>query len=270
MNIRSCIVLLGVVCCLKADVQTPSKGTEIGQTINDAVTAALPVTKLIADAVKAVLPSGDKVKKSDLDAAVKKAADQARADAIDASNRQLERLKGVFTEIQIATELGENARLASANLTVIRSRLTNQLSDAGWDQIKDEWNKIAKKSVSDVVGFDQKKLDQISDPDVQRELATLKNTHDRDVADFETAVNGKNQATALTLLFQISERLDNVESAPIVELKSFGSQLVQLSKGTPKGSSTEQPALPPPPPPPPETSPLGRLLQNVNAKQPMR
>ncbi|HTP86115.1 MAG TPA: hypothetical protein VMJ34_04175 [Bryobacteraceae bacterium] len=264
MIAKASVILLGVVSLAGAADTTPSKGTQIGQTINDAITAALPVTKLIGDAVKALLPSGDKVKKSDVDAAVQKAADQARAQAVSESNAQLARLSGVLKEIQITNELGDNARLAVSDLVVIRSRLTEPISDAGWDQLKDEWNKIAKKSLSAVVGFDQKELDQISDPEVQKELATLKHNSDRDTTDFERLIDAKNQNQALTLLLQISARLDDLASAPSVQLKSFGAQLATLAQGTPKNPPPPPPPQQPPPPPP--KSPLTTLLQKTNAR----
>lgn len=132
------VVLLAGCSFAVAEDPKPSKGTEIGQTINDAITAALPGTKLLFDAIKVFLPKGDRVKKSDVEKAVQEGAQKAYDKALGESNAQLARLSGVVSEIEVTTALGDTARSADANLVVIRSRLTNQLSDSGWEQIKEE------------------------------------------------------------------------------------------------------------------------------------
>lgn len=263
MKLRIAVVLLAAGSYAAAEDPKLSKGTQIGQTINDAIEAALPGTKLIFDAIKAILPDGSKVKKSDVEDAVQKGAAQAREVAVKAANDQLKRFAGIVKEIEITTELGDNARKAGTDLTVIRSMLTGtmaSLTDPQWERLNHEWKDLAKKSLTNVVAFDEKKLSQISDPDIQKELATLKKNSERDIDDFENQITARNQSLALTLLLQITQRLDNVSSAPAVQLKSFGDQLAALAAG--KQGTPDQPV----PPPPPLKSGLMLLLQDTNAR----
>lgn len=245
-------VLFGLGSLAIADDPKPSKGTQFGQTIFDAVTAAIPVIKPLAEAVKVVLPSGDKIKKTEAEAAVKSAlekaqqdVDKARRDAAQKASAQLGRLTGIVAEIEIATELGRKSRLASRDLTVLRSLLSRPLSDATWDQVRNEWEKIAKPAVSDVVAFDKTKLDKLSDPDIQRELASLEANYRRNMTDLENQIKAENRDQATVYLLQIADRLETLSEAPTAQLKSFGKQLTALSE------RADQLVTPPVAPPPP-------------------
>src|ERR1700683_558274 len=122
-----------------------TKGKAIGETINAAITAALPGVSAI-DSLIATLFQG-KAKQTLTPAAVKMAAttqastDQAAKSA--AVNAQLVSLSGAIAEIAAANDLAVVSRTAETTIAQARAYLT--IPD-GWDAFKGQWS-VAKTNV---------------------------------------------------------------------------------------------------------------------------
>jgi hypothetical protein len=234
-------VLLLVSLPAMAQTPTPSpaetRGTAIGTTIKAAIDAALPGVTTIGTVIKNLFgkdannDDSKKLKVSD----VQKQLNDQKADLQKASNAKLAQLSSVVAEIEITNDLGKKARLASADLTVIRSYIYMTVSPTTeiWERIKHEWTTNAKGAVADVVKFDPERLKKVSDEDVQKELKALGENNSRTIGEIDDALTNADRAGALAAVTTLGNRMDNLSQVSAVQLSSFGNQLAALASNKP-------------------------------------
>jgi len=235
------------------------KGTAIGQTINAAITAALPGVSAIENIIAALFkkPAGSvspsattKVSAQAVTNAVKTNADPTALAA--AAQAQLTALQGAIAEIATVNELASSAQTASTALTASRALLVT----SDWDDFKTQWG-VAKTNLSKVTSTDPSKLGKISDEDVLVAWNRLNTQYAQWISDVDNYSGKKNLALTLASFDQLSAAIQSLTTMPTVELNLISSQL-QTVKAQPAPGGNNAP--PPPPPPPPTNGVLSNFL----------
>lgn len=247
-----CQICLGQQTSSPAPPNTPTqKGTAIGQTINAAITAALPAASAIENIIAAlfkksagaVSPSTTtKVSAQAVTDAVKKNAEALAA----ASQAQLKALEGAITEIATVNVLATSAQIASTSLTASRSLLVT----SDWDDFKQQWD-VAKTNLNKVTSTDPSKLGQISDENVLLAWRQVNGQYVQWISDIDNYSAKKNLPVTLSSLDQLSAAIQSLARIPSVELELISTQL-QTVKAQPPASVNNAP-------PPPADNTAGTL-----------
>jgi hypothetical protein len=227
-----------------------TKGKAIGETINAAITAALPGVSAI-DKLIATLFNG-KSKQTLTPSDVKKAAaSQASKDETSKStdaNSQLASLKGVIAEIASANTLAELAQTAETSLAQARGFLT---IPNGWDPFKNQWA-IAKTNIASIQKFDSAKLGQISNENVQDAWDNLNTQYEQWKGEIDNFSAKNDLVLTLSSFDKLQTAVHKMATTPSVELRLIAAQLATIKAQPP--AKTEFGIAPPPPPPPPSKS----------------
>jgi hypothetical protein len=221
------------------------KGTAIGQTINAAITAALPGVSAIENIIAAIFkkPAGSvppstttKVSAQTVTDAVKKNVDPATLAA--ASQAQLTALQGAITEIATVNLLATSAQTASTALTASRALLVT----SDWDDFKQQWD-VAKTNLNKVTSTDLSKLGKISDENVLLAWNRVNGQYVQWISDVDNYSAKKNLTLTLASFDQLSAAIQSLARIPSVELELISIQL-QTVKAQPSASANF--AEPPP------------------------
>jgi hypothetical protein len=247
------LFLFGCQVCSAQQSSTPNptsptqKGTAIGQTINAAITAALPAASAIENVIAAIFkkPTGSsvsptttaKVSAKDVTDAVKRNVDPATLAA--ASQAQLAALQGAIEEIATVNILARNAQTAGASLTASRALLAT----SDWNDFKEQWE-VAKKTLAKVTSMDPSKLGKISDENLLVDWNRLNSDYDQWIANVDNYSARKNLTLTLASFDSLYAAVQSLSQIPSVELQLISGQL-QSVKAQPSSPTS---GLPPPTP----------------------
>jgi len=237
------------------------RGTAIGDTINAAITAALPGVSAIGNIVKALFPGASdptKTSKVSPNQVAKAVSDQATASQ-QTAQAQLATLTGAIAEIAATNELASTAQIAGTSLAPARAFLATQ----DWDNFKLQWA-IAKQNLTKVANFDSSKLGKISNEAVQDTWADLNASYNQSIGNVDNFSAAKNLAPALASFDQLANSIQSLVTIPGVQLKLIAQQLstvkAQIQSPAPLGLA------PPPPPPPPAAGLKAFIKSSIGAR----
>jgi len=240
---------------------TPSaadRGKAIGDTINAAITAAIPGGQAIATLLQGVFgnQAEKKVKKEDVQKALDDQSKKLRANAV----AQLKGLSSAVDEITAANDLANLARVAYESLAGT-STLVTLPDDIGWRTFQGQWDNVAKPNLAKVTGFDAKKLGNISNENIQAEWQTFIDSYQQAIADISKYTGEKNAAFVAMRVSSLTTSLNKLSTIPSVELKAFARQLAGLANPS---ADAVQP--PPPQPGKADDASVRSLLQRGRAQ----
>ncbi len=248
------------------------KGKAIGETINAAISAALPGVSAIENIVAALFkkPAGTavaptataKVSAQDVTNAVNSATTTLQNNA----QAQLSALQGAVAEIAAANQLASAAQNAYATLP--STAFLN--IPGGLEAFKNGWG-VAKTNLGKVTGFSAATLGKITDESLLTDWNTLNNAYAGWISDIETNITNQTQASITTTNLvlglksfgQLQTAVQGMTMIPSVELQSLpaSSALSKLSSRLTQLTTR----LPPPPPPPQKNNsgPLGTFIRST-------
>jgi hypothetical protein len=245
--------LLLLITTLSPAQTTPAetKGAAIGQTINAAITAALPGVSAIENIVAALFkkPAGTvaptattRVTAQNVTDAVKGATATLQSNA----QAQLTALQGAIAEIAAANALATAAQTANTSLTPARAFLT--IPD-GMRAFKTQWG-VAKQNLKTVTSFDSSKLGKISSESILDAWNLLNQNYTQWESDVDlySSQTPPNLALVLSSFDKLLTSVQGIATIPSVELSLLANQLSTIKAQAAIGTGT-----PPPPPPPPAT-----------------
>ena len=247
------LIQVGMAAASLAQSATPStatkRGTAIGETINAAITAALPGASAIGNIVKALFPgSSDPTKTSRISPnQVTKAVNDQGTAAQQAAQTQLQALTGAIAEIAATNDLASTAQIANTSMASARAFLTTQ----DWDNFKLQWA-IAKQNLIKIANFDSAKLGKISNEAVQDTWAELNASYNQSIGDVDNFSAAKNLASCLASFDKLANSVQSLVTIPSVQLKLIAQQLSTVKAQVQPPNSL---GLAPPPPLPPESTP---------------
>jgi len=249
------------------DSPATTKGKAIGETINAAITAALPGVSAIDSLIATLFNNGKDKKKTLTPDDVKTAATtQASKDEESKSataNAQLASLAGAISEIASANELAGIAQTAETTLAQTRAYLTIQ---DGWDAFKPQWN-TAKTNIGKIQSFESGKLGQISNENVQDAWNSLSTQYEQWKSDVDLYSGQKNLALTLSSFDKLQTAVHNIATTPSVELKLIAKQLGAIKAQPPTGVSGGTRPAPPPLPPPSKSGDLSNFIRSSSSAQ---
>ena len=242
--------------------ETPAmtKGTAIGQTINAAITAALPgvsaIENILATLFKKPTDPNSTASTKVTAQNVTNAVNSATATLQSNAQAQLTALQGAIDEIAAANALAAAAQVANTSLP---SKALLSLT-GGMDTFKTQWS-VAKTNINKLTSFDSAKLGKISDEAVQDAWRVLNDSYTQWISDVDTNIANQTSVTTATYTIGIpsfdslAKSIQGLTRIPSVELQLLAAQLKTVSAQSATGTG----ATPPPPPPPP------RVLNNANS-----
>ena len=254
----------------RAQDAAATKGKAIGETINAAISAALPGVSAIENIVAALFkkPAGTavaptataKVSAQDVTNAVNSATTTLQNNA----QAQLSALQGAVAEIAAANQLASAAQNAYATLP--STAFLN--IPGGLEAFKNGWG-VAKTNLGKVTGFNAATLGKITDESLLTDWNTLNNAYAGWISDIETNITNQTQASITTTNLvlglksfgQLQTAVQGMTMIPSVELTELASQLSTIKAQQPTNAANN--ASPPRPHPHPKrTIPvlLERLL----------
>jgi hypothetical protein len=236
------------------DSAAVTKGKAIGETINVAITAALPGVSAIDDLIATLFKGKSKqtLTPADVKTAATMQASTDEASKSATANKQLTSLAGAIAEIAGANELAGLSQTAETSLAQARAYLTIQ---DGWNAFSSQWS-AAKTNVGKVQSFDSAKLGQISNENVQDAWNSLTTQYEQWKSDVDLYSGQKNLALTLSSFDKLQTAVHNISTTPSVELKLIAKQL---------GSIKAQPPAPVgavPPPPPQRSDDLSNFIKS--------
>lgn len=241
---------LGLVCQPCSAQQAPAttstnaatqKGTAIGQTINAAITAALPGVSAIENIIAAIFkkPAG-----SVSPSATTRVSAQTVTDAVknttttltSASQAQLAALQSAVDEIATVNVLATSAQNASSALVASRALLVT----SDWDDFKQQWE-VAKTYLNRVTSTDPSKLGKISDEDVLLAWNRVMGQYTQWTADVDNYSARKNLTLTLASFDQLSAAIQALARIPSIELELISTELQTVKAQPASGNNAPLP-----------------------------
>jgi hypothetical protein len=256
------LLLLAPLACAQ-EAPATAKGTAIGQTINAAITAALPgvsaIENILATLFKKPTDPNSTASTKVTAQSVTNAVNSATATLQSNAQAQLSALQGAIGEISAANALAAAAQVANTSLP---SKALLSLT-GGMDTFKTQWS-VAKTNINKLTSFDSAKLGKISDEAVQDAWRALNDSYTQWISDVDTNIANQTSVTTATYTIGIpsfdslAKSIQDLTRIPSVELQLLAAQLKTVNAQAAPGPGA---APPPPPPPPPPVS----VLNNANS-----
>ena len=233
------------------------KGTAIGQTINAAISAALPGASAIENIIATIFKKpGASVQSSDTTKVSKKsltdAVNATTGQLATASDTQLKALQEAVQEITTVNMLAAHAETADSTLTACRALL----AASDWANFKQEWA-VAKDNLSNVTSTDPTKLGKISDEDLLTSWDRLAEQYAQWKANVDNYSAKSDRTFTLASLDALDDAVKSIAQIRTVELQLIAVQLQSIKAQAPATITTNNRLVLPPPP---TNGPLAEFL----------
>jgi hypothetical protein len=206
--------------------KAPSKGTQIGQIVSDAVNTAFPIIGKIMDLFK----SKKSVNKDEVTAAVEK----AQSDFVKAAKEEVKPVAAVSKELGVIQAFATAGVSASQNLAAIERLLASEKTDYG--RVSTEWG-IAKNYLADVLVIKPEDIQAVRDTTIQARIITLQKARkdlmkriDDNIAGAQKNPSSLSKPELQSQITAMSGLLDGFDTLAAVELSALQADIDNLAK----------------------------------------